>query len=75
MNLSAKWLTVVAVALLAPTLSGEAGALSAAAQAPPPAAGAEDARAQAYYHYTLGRLHLELAGDFNRGDHLRRAID
>jgi len=65
---SAKWWTVVAVAVLA-------GALSAGAQTAPPAAGAEDARAQAYYHYTLGRLHLELAGDFNRGDHLRRAID
>jgi len=51
------------------------GALSAAAQAPPPAPGSDEARAQAYYHYTLGRLHLELAGDFNRGDHLRRAID
>ena len=68
MKSSAKWWTVVAVAVLA-------GALSAGAQTAPPAAGAEDARAQAYYHYTLGRLHLELAGDFNRGDHLRRAID
>jgi len=72
---SAQWLTVVAVALLAPPATGLAGALSAAAQTASPAASAEDARAQAYYHYTLGRLHLELAGDFNRGDHLRRAID
>ncbi|HXE74840.1 MAG TPA: tetratricopeptide repeat protein [Candidatus Xenobia bacterium] len=36
---------------------------------------AAEARAQAYYHYTLGRLYLELAGDFNRGDQLRRAIE
>ena len=75
MKSSAKWLAVVAVALLAPPAAGLVGALSAAAQTPPPAASPEDARAQAYYHYTLGRLHLELAGDFNRGDHLRRAID
>ena len=68
MKSSAKWLTTVAVALLA-------GALCAVAQTPPAATDTSDARAQAYYHYTLGRLHLELAGDFNRGDHLRRAID
>jgi tetratricopeptide (TPR) repeat protein len=66
-NLSAKWLAAVAVAVLA-------GAACAAAQTPPPVS-AEEARAKAYQHYTLGRLHLELAGDFNRGDHLRRAID
>ncbi len=68
MKSSAQWWTATAVALLA-------GVLSVAAQTPAPAVAAEDARAQAYYHYTLGRLHLELAGDFNRGDHLRRAID
>ncbi|MCI0404371.1 MAG: tetratricopeptide repeat protein [Acidobacteria bacterium] len=68
MKSSAKWVVVIAGALLV-------GTLCAAAQTPPAAAAAEDARAQAYHHYTLGRLHLELAGDFNRGDHLRRAID
>ncbi len=68
MKSSAKWVVVIAGALLV-------GALCAGAQTPPAAAPAEDARAQAYRHYTLGRLHLELAGDFNRGDHLRRAID
>jgi tetratricopeptide (TPR) repeat protein len=52
-----------------------AGAFGAGAQTPPPAKESSDPQAKAYYHYTLGRLHLELAGDFNRGDHLRRAID
>jgi tetratricopeptide (TPR) repeat protein len=41
----------------------------------PPAASAADAKGEAYYHYTLGRLYLELAGDFNRSEQLRRAID
>ncbi|HSC78467.1 MAG TPA: tetratricopeptide repeat protein, partial [Candidatus Acidoferrales bacterium] len=41
----------------------------------PPATSAADAKGEAYYHYTLGRLYLELAGDFNRSEQLRRAID
>ncbi len=44
-------------------------------EAKPPAASAADAKGEAYYHYTLGRLYLELAGDFNRSDQLRRAVD
>lgn len=51
--------------------------LSAQQSAPaaPAAANPAEARAQAYYHFTLGRLYLELAGDFNRADQLRRAIE
>lgn len=36
---------------------------------------ASDARAQAYYHFTLGHLYQELAGPFRRSEFLRQAID
>ena len=48
-----------------------------AAQTPAPAQGASSAkpadRATAYYHYTLGHMYAEQAG--NRGDFLNRAIE
>jgi tetratricopeptide (TPR) repeat protein len=51
------------------------------ALASPPAAQAaaspaKDARAEAYYNYTMGHLYAELAGAFgNRGEYVNKAVD
>src|SRR5581483_4364788 len=43
---------------------------------PTPAAGGEDPKAAAYYHYSLGHLYSELAGAYgNRGEYFTKAVD
>lgn len=50
--------------------------LAAAQQAPPAAAATPtDAKALAYYHFTLAHLYEEMAGDFAHSEYLRKAIE
>ncbi len=56
-------------------LAGVAFAQSAPAASAAPAESG-DAKASAYYHYSLGHLYSELAGAFgNRGDYFTKAVD
>ncbi len=57
-------------------LAGVASAQNAPAASAAAPAGSGDAKASAYYHYSLGHLYSELAGAFgNRGDYFTKAVD
>ncbi|MFQ5694988.1 MAG: tetratricopeptide repeat protein [Terriglobia bacterium] len=42
---------------------------------PAPEAKAVDAKARAYYHFSLGHMYEELAGPFRRSDFMQRAVE
>jgi tetratricopeptide (TPR) repeat protein len=61
---------VGATAIFAAQDSGPSGAGKPSAEAEPPVVD----HAQAYYHFMLARRYKELAGVYNRGDYIDRAI-
>ena len=63
-----------AVTLLAAQNTPPPPASTTPAQAPAPASSSAPDHARAYYHFTLARRYREMAGAFNRGDYIDRAI-
>ncbi len=59
---------------VASSLSAQEAAPSAQGELPQQSASAPSDLSQAYYHYMLARRYKELAGMYNRGDFVQRAI-
>ncbi|MBI4466464.1 MAG: tetratricopeptide repeat protein [Acidobacteria bacterium] len=69
------WRLVSLLAVLLGTLLTASAQNSPPAAAPSAASTVADARAQAYYHFTLAHMYDEMAELFRRSDYQRRAIE
>lgn len=71
------WAIPASLLVLAASLCAQAPQASkkGAATPPPAATDAGAGRSQAYYHYSLAHLYVELAQAYNRQDYLTRAIE
>ena len=67
-----RWATVVLVAMIAGSLCAAAPQAKRNSPAPP---AESSSRGQAYYHYSLAHLYVELAQAYNRQDYLTKAVE
>jgi len=72
-SLKTRWATVVLVAIVAGSLC--AAEPQAKKNTPAPPTPEASNRGQAYYHYSLAHLYVELAQAYNRQDYLTKAVE